>query len=90
MISPILFGLYLDQLLDKLKKSGNGCHIGTLFTGAMAFAGDISLLAPSRTALQKMLPDCVEFSNEYNLNLNPKKANIYFFQRIIKINVNIW
>ena len=29
VLSPILFNLYIDELLERLKKSGFGCHIGS-------------------------------------------------------------
>ena len=33
VLSPILFNLYIDELLELLKKSGFGCHIGSMFMG---------------------------------------------------------
>ena len=39
---------YMDELLEELRKLGEGCHIGNVFFGAAGFADDIILLAPSR------------------------------------------
>jgi hypothetical protein len=52
---PILFGIYYDELLCKLKDSGCGCKIGNVFAGAFAYADDASLLCPSKQGLNKML-----------------------------------
>ena len=34
VLSPILFGVYINELLVRLEKSGLGCHIGNTFLGA--------------------------------------------------------
>ena len=58
VLSPILFTIYYDALLIELKKSGFGCHIGNTFMGALSYADDITLLAPTRMALRKMMSIC--------------------------------
>ena len=42
VLSPILFSIYIDELLDRLRQSGYGCHIGNIFLGAVAYADDIT------------------------------------------------
>jgi len=36
VLSPVLFCIYIDNLLVKLSKSGFGCYIGNTFVGALA------------------------------------------------------
>jgi len=55
VLSPVLFGLYVDGLLVKLSKAGIGRFVGRNFIGALAYADDIVLLAPTASALRKML-----------------------------------
>lgn len=50
IISPILFCVYLDTLLVRLKEAGVGCYFGSYFVGALAYADDVALLAPSANA----------------------------------------
>ena len=38
--SPIMFCIYIDDLLLKLSQSGVGCYIGLDFVGALAYADD--------------------------------------------------
>ncbi len=45
--SPILFGVYIDELLVRFKHSGYGCKIGHLYYGAVGYADDVSFVAPS-------------------------------------------
>ena len=46
VLYPILFTLYLDELMDMLKSSGFGCYVGNVFVGTLAYANDNVLLAP--------------------------------------------
>ena len=68
-----MFGLYSNELLVRLEKSGLCCHIGNTFLGALAFAHDLVLLSPSMCALRKLLDICVNFAKEFNVVFNPKK-----------------
>lgn len=55
IISPILFCVYLDNLLIELREAGVGCFIGSWFVGALAYADDLVLLAPTASAMRRML-----------------------------------
>ena len=50
VLSPILFAIYTNGLMKRLKKTGVGCHMDSRFTGALACADDITLLAPCKSA----------------------------------------
>ena len=68
ILSPSLFCVYLDTLLLKLRDAGVGCHIGGEFLGAFGYADDVTLLAPSRQALQIMLDICEDFATSHCMN----------------------
>ena len=55
VLSPLLFTVYLDQLISALKESGIGCHLNGMFVGAFIYADDVTLLAPTSMALKAML-----------------------------------
>ena len=65
-MSPTLFSVYLDDLLKELRQLGLGCHMGGLWVGAAGYADDLILLAPSRSAMKKMLKVCenLQFSTD--------------------------
>ena len=46
VISPVLFCIYIDNLLLELSTFGFGCFIGEVFLGALAYADDIVLWHP--------------------------------------------
>ena len=53
-ISPILFGIYMDNLIKHLKDSNIGCKIGNNYVGVFCYADDLTLLSPTLTELKCM------------------------------------
>ena len=76
VLSPLLFTVYIDELLLGLKNSSYGCHIGHIFCGALGYADDVVLLAPTASALRKMLHICEEYSSKYNVTFNTSKTKL--------------
>ena len=78
VLSPCIFSVYMDELLQELRQLGVGCHVGGIFMGATIYADDVLLLAPCRTALQLMLKVCEDFAKKNNLlystDPNPTKS----------------
>ena len=78
VLSPALFTVYVQELLDKLKAMGTGCHIGDTFLGAVAWADDFLMTAPTRGAMQSILDVCSSFAAEVGLQFstdpNPAKS----------------
>ena len=74
VLSAILFTLYLDKLLIRLKNSNIGCSIKGCYTGALSYADDITLSCPSIRGLNRMLEICNTFAAEHNLIFNTKKS----------------
>lgn len=74
VLSPILFCLYIDVLINRLVSSGIGCHITDMYYGVLGYADDLVLLSPSRDGLQKMLTICENYGKEYDMNFHPKKT----------------
>ena len=51
VLSPILFTVYIDDLLLDLHQLGVGCFWKHHFVGAVYYANDVALLAPSHLVL---------------------------------------
>jgi len=79
VLSPILFIVYIDELIVLLSKSGLGCHIGPHFVGALGYADDLTLISPSLRALNTMLTICHNFAQEYNITFNSSKTKCINF-----------
>ena len=74
ILSPILFCIYIDELLVRINESGLGCHIGHLSFAGLGYADDVTAMAPSVSAMQSILHICEEFALEYNVLWNCKKT----------------
>ena len=80
VLSPVLFSVYLDGLLEELARSGVGCHCGCLFAGAICYADDIVLLAPCPSALRIMLQICDKYAQNHGLSFNANKTQLICFR----------
>jgi len=51
VLSPYLFALYIDDVIDDLRKSGSGIYIELIFVGCILYADDIFLSLAVLTGL---------------------------------------
>ena len=79
VLSPILFTVYLDDLLLELERAGVGCYWRHHFVGAVCYADDIALLAPSLSALRIMLETCTRYASLHSLIFNISKTQLIKF-----------
>ena len=79
VLSPILFTLYMDDLLMDLKSQGVGCFWDSFFAGALCYADDLVLLAPSPSALRIMIRCCEDFAASRDLRFNASKTQLIRF-----------
>ena len=80
VLSPVLFAVYLDGLLEELADCGCGCYWRNLFAGAFCYADDIVLLAPCASALRVMLNICCSYASTHGLKFNPEKSQLICFR----------
>jgi hypothetical protein len=76
VLSPLLFTVYIDVLLNDLASAGLGCHIGNVYCGSLGYADDIVLLSPSLCSLNSQLSVCSDFAERYKVQFNPLKTKM--------------
>jgi len=74
ILSPILFLIYVDDVLLALQRSKLGCVIKGFYVGVIMYADDIVLISPSVSDLQLMLNICFNELNEIDMCINVKKT----------------
>ena len=79
VMSPILFGIYIDELLLELKRKGIGCHVGHYFCGSFGYADDIILLCPTLSGLKEMIKICESYAIKHNITFNGTKSKLLIF-----------
>ena len=51
----------------RLQQTGVGCHMGSRFTGALAYADEITLLAFCKSAFSILINVCKDYAAEYDI-----------------------
>ena len=74
ILSPLLFAVCMDDLIDDLRKCGYGLYIGSVFTGSLLYADDIALLACSCLVLQKPINVRMAYGIQWDISFNPVKV----------------
>ena len=83
VLSPILYTLYVEKLIEDVKMSKKGCFIGNTCAAIFIYADDVILLTPSRSAMQYLLNICNEFSIFTGILFNYSKCKIIIINKLI-------
>lgn len=78
-LSPLLFNVYIDDLLCELQMSPVGCHVGGCAVNVLAYADDIVLLSPSRSGLEVLVRKSEQFAITRDIKFNVKKTVCMLF-----------
>ena len=79
ILSPLLYSIFVDDLLNTLDHSGLGARIGEVFCGAPMYADDLALVASSPEELQAMLHIVSHYASQWRYQLNSCKSMILVF-----------
>lgn len=66
VLSPLLFNIYIDDLIVTLCNSGYGAYIGNVFSGCIMYADDIALISVNCRGLSKMLEICEAYGCKWD------------------------
>lgn len=84
ILSPIFFNLYADIMLNALRSSDLGCHLGKFYVGFIAYADDIILLSASVSDLQAMIDICYNKGSELDILFNVSKSCLFKIGKVAK------
>ena len=78
VLSPILYALFIDSLLEELEASGHGIRVACLASpvAALAFADDLALLAPTAIDLSALLAVVHRHSLRWRYTINAHKSAV--------------
>jgi hypothetical protein len=74
ILSPTLFNIFIDELLENLYQINTGVQIGSHKYNSVAYADDISLFTLTATGLQDMINCCTRYAEEWRLSFGVKKS----------------
>ena len=76
LLSPLLFSIYMDVLITRLRSSGIGCKLSQYYFGCLLYADDIILLSHSVKAMRSMLKICTQFAFDFDVKFNSTKSMV--------------
>jgi hypothetical protein len=79
LLSPILFDLFLDDLVQEIQNLGKGVKCGNKRVSILLFADDIALLAETKEDLELMLKTLYEYSLKWRFKFNLDKCAVIVF-----------
>ena len=73
-LSPLLFNLILDELLENLKKLGVGININDQLVSVMTFADDLVLITEHSSNMLLAIKEYQKFLHQKSLSVNVAKS----------------
>ena len=83
VLSPILFTVYIDNLIEILKQRNVECKAGNKFLGLFGYADDLTILCPTLSGLREMLYICADYAKDCNILFNASKSKLIYFRKKI-------
>ncbi|CAB4019992.1 Hypothetical predicted protein [Paramuricea clavata] len=79
VLSPWLFQVFIDNLIEELSNIKSGICINTVYFGSPMFADDLTMLSRMKSGLDKMLRCPSEYSNKWRFTFNATKTVVLTF-----------
>jgi hypothetical protein len=80
-LSPTLFGIYINDLINEVKAKGYGVSIGDEKICILAYADDVVIFSNSEHELQQMLNVVAEWGKKWRVRFSAKKSNVVHFRK---------
>jgi len=74
LLSPLLFYVYIDVLINRLRRSGLGCCMANNYFGCLVYADVIILLSHSVNTMRYMFAICEQFAFDFDMKFNTQKS----------------
>ena len=89
VLSPVLFSLYINSLVDQLKSTNCGIECAGEIIPGLLFADDTVLLAPDESGIKKSLDVLVKWCRDWGVKINVSKSGIMHVRqkRVARIDV---
>ncbi len=70
VLYPLLFSIYINDILIELQKLNLGYKLGQLFVDVLAYADDLVLITQNEIDMQLMLAKLSNIGKNYEINLS--------------------
>ena len=80
-LSPILFNLALQKVIQSIKMVPSGIKIGKEQLNVLAFAGDIALIGKNEIEIRKLFVEMEDIARKFGLQINQEKTKYMIMER---------
>ncbi len=80
LVSPVLFNLYINDLVDVINRTNKGVEIGDRTVSIMLYADDICLLSENEEDMQHMINELEKWCQKWDMKVNTDKTMIVHFR----------
>ena len=88
-LSPILFNLALQKVIQSIKMVPSGIKIGKEQLNILAFAGDIALIGKNEIEIRKLFVEMEDIARKFGLQINQEKTKYMIMERKNSLKQNI-
>ena len=81
ILSPFLFKLYIDHVLDNISESDRGCKFGLIRMNVLAYADDLVIIADNKDNLAYLYKKLKIGMQNLKLMINENKSKCMIFER---------
>jgi hypothetical protein len=74
LLSPMLFNVYVNELLLQLQSSPQGLRIGGQVHNSLAYADDLTLFSSAPQDLQTLIDKCTDYADRWRFTYSFKKT----------------
>ena len=75
-LGPILFSIFINDLLDQLHNSKLGATLGGVTVSALGFADDIALVAGENNRMRELINICGAWSKRNGMDFKVSKCKV--------------
>ena len=81
VLSPLLFSLYVNDLMEVLRREEIGVRVDNLIIPGLMFADDLVITAEKTSDLNRALEIVHRWCNQWKLRINAEKCSVVHFRK---------
>ena len=90
LLSPVLFKIFLDDLMSQLHEVQYGVRISDLKLNSCTYADDITVLSSTITGLQCLIDVCTSYAEMWRMKFSEQKSKCIIIGKSITKNTPSW
>ena len=76
VLSPLLFGLHVEELAVSAKPMGLGAKVGNGVLSVLMYADNVVVLSENHKDLQEMLKEVTDYGRDFDVNFSKEKSQV--------------